>query len=347
MSSYQKQYYEILKKLVNNPLKKTDSRVGQTQSNFVEMMRVNLQKEFPLMEVKKIQFSNVLHELLWFISGDTNIKYLYDNKCNIWNDDAYRYYKENVSKQPNERLFNDDILSKEDFLKHVKAGTNGFGNMDKIYGYNWRKFNGKTDQLKNIINKLKKDPNNRRLIVSAHNPTDLENGNVGLPSCHNFFQFYTVPIPLRERLKYRPDVITTADIDVKNIDLEKVLDNNNVPKYYLNLWYNLRSQDYFLGNPYNVPSYSILNYIVGNMVNMVPNEIVTTMIDCHLYTEHLDAADEWMRRYEESEADDSEMYCKSKLYINKKIKSLDDIKFEDFTLTNYEPLSYIKTKLLT
>jgi len=345
MKSYQEQYYEILKRLINNPQKVVDSRIGKINSNFVETIRVDLKREFPLMDLKKIQFSNVLHELLWFIKGDTNIKYLYDNKCNIWNDDAYRYYVEKVNKSNNQsKLFQDEIFSKEDFLKCVSNGISGYGEMDKIYGYNWRRFNGQTDQLKNVIDGLEKNPNDRRLLITAHNPTDIENDEVGLPSCHNFMQFYTQPIPLIVRLKLAKK-FTMMYIDDENA--QKKLDELGVPKYYLNIWYNLRSQDFFLGNPYNVASYSILLYIIGNLVNMIPNELVSTMIDCHLYHEHIDAGNEWIKRYEINTSFHPEMYCHAEFNIKNKLTDIDNIKFDDFELNEYKPLDYIRAKLLT
>lgn len=339
MKSYQQQYYNILTKLVNMPTKTTDSRVGDTNSNFVDIIRINLQEEFPLMEIKKLKFNNILHELLWFISGNTNIKYLYDNNCHIWDDDAYRYYKDKVSKANNDSLFKSDILSKEEFLNNVKKGVTGFGEMDRIYGFNWRKFNGVTDQLSNVIKTLKTNPSDRRMIITGLNPTDIEQEIVGLPACHNMMQFYTKPLSYDDR---RMMIITKYGFGAYNNDDNP--DNYNIPEYYINLWYNVRSQDFFLGNPYNVASYSILLYIIGKITNMVPNELVTTMIDNHLYTEHIEPANEWLNRYENI---GDLGYCNSKLVINGDIKSIDDITFDKFELQNYKPNSYIKAKLLT
>lgn len=341
MKSYQEQYVEILENLLNFPDKKIKSRIGDVSSRFGETIRVELQREFPLMELKKIKFSNVLHELLWFINRDTNIKYLVDNDCNIWNDDAYRYYLEKTNKYiKNYSLFKHPIFSKEEFIEKIKNGEYGYGEMDRIYGKQWREFNGKTDQLMNCINTLKTNPDDRRMIVTAHNPTDIENNVVGLPSCHNMFQFYTVPMTRDERLFYYH--YSDKYVIVSENDDDEVLDIRDVPKYKLNIWFNLRSNDFFLGNPYNIASYALLCHIVGNFVNMIPNQLVCNIVDCHLYDEHKNAAVELLDRY----SDDS-TYCKSELLIKRNLESINDISFNDFKLINYNPQSYIKAKLLT
>ena len=342
--TYQDQYYNLLKKLIESPEKKVMTRNGEVNSLFFETMRINLKKEFPLMEIKKIKFSNVLHELLWFISGNTNIKYLYDNKCNIWNDDAYRYYLSKLKNNKEKTLFEYDVISKESFLILVKNGTYGFGDLDKVYGYNWRNFNGKTDQLLNAILLLKTDPHNRRILVSAHNPSDIEENVVGLPACHNMFQFYVSPLSLKERI----DIANFDFVGYRtNEQITELLDEFNVPKYKLNLWYNVRSQDIFLGNPYNVASYSILLHIVAKIVNMVPNEITTSMIDCHLYNDHIEPAKKWIERYENHMSYSNSTLCKSKLILKKNVNNINKLRFKDFELIDYNPYDYIYAKLLT
>jgi thymidylate synthase len=332
-------------------------------------MRVDLQKEFPLMDLKKIKFSNILHELLWFIHGDTHIKYLLDNECGIWTDDAYRYYKEKVAKHNETHiLFPATVASKEDFIQSAKNGNPLMGQLDRVYGKQWREFNGKTDQLQNCIKTLISNPDDRRMIVTAHNPTDLEDGIVGLPSCHNMFQFYTVPLSEEERetiaiergLSSKSDLAETVGVEAANAQyVERILDENNIPKHYLNIWFNLRSSDFFLGQPYNMASYALLCHIVANIVNMIPSQVVCTAIDCHLYEAHIPAAQEFLARYEkiledyhigetgiEQSASDV-TYCTSKLNIIRKLTSIDDVKAEDIQLFDYNPQSYIKAPLLT
>ena len=371
--SYQVQYADILDKLINEPRKKRPSRIGNIRSNFVELMRVDLTKEFPLMDLKKIKFSNILHELLWFIHGDTHIKYLIDNGCNIWTDDAYRYYCEQLTRKredyvelygdnPNlagktpDDLFNP--ISKEKFIKLAinGKGENHYGELDRVYGKQWREFNGKTDQLQKCINTLMTNPDDRRMIVSAHNPTDIEDEIVGLPSCHNMFQFYTIPLTFEERLKIKEE---KYPIDTDDLDTEEKLDRYKIPKFYLCTWFNIRSNDFFLGQPYNMASYALLTHIVANVVNMIPKEVVCTAIDCHLYEAHIDASEKYLKRFEKIMNDNhifgrgikttpsDVTYCKSKLHIKRDLKSIDDVTADDIKLIDYNPQSFIKAPLLT
>jgi len=393
--SYQQQYAEILRKLIYKPQKQTPSRVGDVRSRFVETIRVDLEKEFPLMEIKKVSFKNILVELLWFIKGETNIKFLADNNCNIWNDDAYRFYKQNyspfrfdnnvngLSKQLKIE-FNDDFeISKEKFVEKVKLGErivdqylqpneeNGkpfladkyawidtvykYGDMGRIYGFQWRNYNGSSDQLLNCIETLKTNPDDRRMIVTAHNPTDLESKDVALPSCHNYFQFYTVPLTADERAKLDPDYYSKITFET-DADIHKFADEKGLPSRKLSVYYNIRSNDFFLGQPYNTPSYALLLQMVSKVVNMIPSEVVCNAVDCHLYEAHLDAAKEWLERYDnrfQSESGNDEerqllfSYCRSNVKIKKDIKSIDEFTIDDFEIKNYTADKPIKAPLLT
>jgi thymidylate synthase len=381
--SYQSDYALILNDLINNPDKITDTRVGKARSNFCDTMRVNLDIEFPHMEIKKVSFKNVLVELLWFIRGETDIKYLVDNGCNIWNDDAYRYYKE---KFPNFAFIDD-----KEFILYVKSniqykGLNNyqFGDMGKIYGYNWRSYAGSVDQLQNCINTLNTNPDDRRMIVTSTNPEDIQNNEVGLPACHNYFQFYTSPYSIEERInlafhmmtpeqssKFLEKIKNNTEIKTVNVkfdtdnlekynypiryvqkvetpkvkrDYHEILDDAGVPRRSISLFYNMRSNDFFLGQPYNMSSYSILLNIVGNIVNMKPKYVVYNGVDNHLYEEHLDAATEFMTRYTKMEGD---TFCKSKLKIKRRLNSIDDLNIDDFELIDYNPQKSIKAPLLT
>lgn len=305
MGSYQRQYKEILDRLIKQPDKITSSRNGNVRSRFFETITIDMKMEFPLMDVKKLKVSNIVNELKWFLSGNTNIKFLRDGGCYIWDDDAYRYYNEKYVPMglPN--------ISKERFLELVdsggcvldKFGCYRYGDMDKIYGFNWNSFNGQTNQILNIVKTLKTDVNSRRMVVTAFNPTDIENNEVGLPACHNFFQFYVTP------------------------------GDNGVN--YLSLHFNMRSNDVFLGNPYNIASYGMLLYLIAKKVDMIPDKLCCSLIDCHLYEEHLDAALEWCDRYERENP--IERYCMAQIEI------VDD----DIIIKNYYPEPYIKAKLLT
>jgi len=351
LKSYQNQYADILLKLLKMPRKVGDSRIGKINSRFVETIRVDLRKEFPLMDIKWLKFSNILHELLWFVRGDNNIKYLADNECKIWNDDAYRYYNEKYVPLGCPEISKEDFIIKAMNSEQITITDDPYdkpykyGDLDRIYGKQWREFNGKTDQLQNCIHKLKTNPDDRRMIISGHNPTDLEDNIVGLPSCHNFFQFYTEEIPYEEK--------------------ELIAENrgcsiNDVEDRYINVWFNIRSNDWFLGQPYNMPSYSILLKMIGKLVNMIPKEVVCTAIDTHLYHKHIKPSDIWLNRFEHILDEyrigetgniltvDDVTFCRSKLNIkDKEYKSINDFEFNDFVLLDYEPQPYIKAELLT
>lgn len=402
--SYQYQYGDITFRLMENPKKIGDSRIGKINSNFVETIRIDLKKEFPIMDIKWIKFSNVVYELLWMLRGETNPKYLIENGCHIWTDDAYRYYKEKYSPHRKKVKLNKKIyfppletehtpennqlelfeldMSKKEFVKkilkdevikkyvgHSFAGDQymniyTFGQLDKIYGYQWRRFNGHTDQVQNVLDKLKSNPDDRRMIIIGHNPTDLENGDVGLPSCHNYMQFYTM-IGKDGRRK-------------------------------LSLHCHIRSNDWFLGQPYNTIQYALLVHIFAKLSDMDVDELVITATDAHLYHIHFEPAKIWLDRFDKinykhvfnidvgsipkDEIDEyikniikkfkkpisfdkedfflpiknpmeineiDNTYCKAKIEISGEQKSIDDFKFEDFILTNYKPQKYIKAELLT
>jgi thymidylate synthase len=358
---YQMQYAAITERLINNPNKVGDSRIGKINSRFAETIRIDLSKEFPLQDMKKIKPSNIIHELIWMIKGDTNIKYLVENGCHIWTDDAYRYYKEKYSiesERPNyanyiknqiEIPFDFDITKErfveksldEDYLQKYKPSQKNnwqydhtkdddldyvFGDLDRVYGIQWRSFNGKTDQLQNCINTLKTNPDDRRMIVTAHNPTDIEENNVGLPSCHNYFQFYT-----------------TINEDGSRT---------------LSTFVNIRSNDWFLGQPYNAAQYALLTHIIATIVGMDVGELVINSVDAHLYHAHFDAAKTWLDRYEQIQIDNYvgeqglnhdwfELFgCKAEICINQEI-DINNITADDIEITNYEPQGFIKAPLLT
>ncbi|ATZ18678.1 thymidylate synthase [Williamsoniiplasma somnilux] len=176
-----KQYLDVLKNVLENGIKKQDRTGTGTISLFATQARYDLREGFPLVTTKKVFYKGIFHELLWFIAGDTNIKYLVDNKVNIWNEWPYEAFKKSAD-------FNNESLA--EFVEKIKTNidfANKYGNLGPVYGKQWRNFNG-VDQLEWIINEIKKNPFSRRLIVSAWNPTEI--GQMALPPCHTMFQFY-------------------------------------------------------------------------------------------------------------------------------------------------------------
>lgn len=334
--TYQDQYALILEELLFSPYKTVESRNGKINSVFKRDISVDLTKEFPLMEIKWLKFSNILKELLWFYYGKSNIKELIENNCNIWNDDAYKYYNRKYVPLGCPEITKESFIIKTLNGERFRLGVNEYyvyGDMDRVYGVQWRDFNGKTDQISNVIETLKTNPESRRMVVTAHNPSDIEDNNVGLPSCHNMFQLYTIPISDDERYELyynKTNKRTTNESD---------LDKENIPRYYVNIWFNLRSNDWFLGQPYNMASYSILLYMIAQEVNMIPKFVESSIIDCHLYTEHIKPSKKWLERYANMKINSESTLCKSNLIM--------DVDFNKIRIDNYNPQSYIKAKLLT
>lgn len=237
-----KQYLELLEFVKNNGTLKENRTGINTISFFGTQTRYDLSKGFPILTTKKVNFKAIVHELLWFISGNTNIKYLVDNGVNIWNEWPYDNYKKTKAfKGETQEEFIEKIRNDVEFAKQ-------YGELGPVYGKQWRDFNG-VDQLKNVIEEIKSNPNSRRLIVSAWNPNDVK--NMLLPPCHSLFQFY-------------------------------VLDN----KLYCQLYQ--RSADLFLGVPFNIASYSLLMIMIANECNLELGEFVHSIGDCHIYENHID-----------------------------------------------------------
>lgn len=237
-----KQYLNLLRNVLENGEYKQDRTNTGTISLFGSQTRYDLSKHFPILTTKKVNFRAIVGELIWFINGNTNIKYLVDNGINIWNEWPYENYKKSSFYQ-NE--------TQAEFIEKIKNDdefANKWGNLGPIYGKQWRDFNG-VDQLKKIIEEIKKNYNSRRLIISSWNPCDVD--KMLLPPCHCFFQFYV---------------------------------SNN--KLSCQLYQ--RSADLFLGVPFNISSYSLLTIIIAKECGLEPGEFVHTIGDNHIYQNHLD-----------------------------------------------------------
>lgn len=388
---YQIQYYELLTDLLSNPDKEVKTRVGEARSKFSEKMKIDLRYEFPLMNIKQTSFKNIYVELLWFIKGDTNIKFLVDNGCNIWNDDAFRWYNEKYVKLGAPSVTKEEFIEKtkgEEIWLYRQPGDPSwptvdleknylykYGDLDIVYGRQWRAFGGKVDQLADAIKTLRTNPDDRRIIITAHNPADIADGNVGLPSCHNYMQFYTQPIDLNKRVQIAkergimtPQLDELADkyvfykfgkrkLEITSQVLGQINDLltlTGVPQRYISVLVNIRSNDYFLGNPYNIASYALFLSMVAQCVGMIPLTLSCEMVDCHLYTEHIPAANEWIGRFEEliqkatgDETGYNRFMCNAKLKLNPLITSIDQFTVADCSVEDYESLGKIAALLLT
>lgn len=261
-----KQYLQLLDHILTHGTDKSDRTGTGTRSVFGYQMRYDLADGFPLLTTKKIHLKSIIYELLWFLAGDTNVKYLQDNGVRIWNEWA----------DPD-------------------------GSLGHIYGYQWRSWpdynGGSIDQISQAIDDIRHNPDSRRIIVSAWNVADLPNMN--LPPCHAFFQFY-------------------------------VADGR------LSLQLYQRSADTFLGVPFNIASYALLLEMVAQVTGLKPGELVHTLGDAHIYRNHFDQVRLQLTR---------EPRPLPKLILNPEVKSIFDFKYDDFTLSDYDPHPHIPGKV--
>jgi thymidylate synthase len=234
-------------------------------------------------------WSSIVTELLWFLRGDTNIKYLVENGCNIWNGDAFKNYY----NKSHEFLGNWPD-TQEEFIQRIKTDdefARKWGDLGKIYGYQWRNWNDSIDQIQNLTNDLKTNPDSRRLMVNAWNVGELD--QMALPPCHYGFQVYTRELSQSERFTWYVNKIG-SHMHHDHIDQE--MDEYNVPKRAISLMFNMRSVDTFLGLPFNIASYGLLLEIIAKQVNMIPDELIGNLGDTHLYLNHIDQAREQISR---------------------------------------------------
>ena len=321
MNKLDQDYQQLLMDIMTNGVEKEDRTGTGTISVFGRQIRHNMQDGFPLLTTKKMAIKSVMTELKWFLKGFTNIKYLVDNNCNIWNGDAYKNYLNiyNYNFKDDDSI---EPLSMEEFIEDIKndqAFAAQWGELGPIYGQQWRQwtvsedtsYEGKyvwVDQIANLINDLKTNPDSRRLMVSAWNPGDQP--EMALPPCHYGFQVYTRP--------------STRD--------EKIV---NPGKYrVVSLMWNQRSVDTFLGLPFNIASYGMLLELIAKECNMIPGELIGNLGDVHLYKNHIKQA---------------KTQCSRQSYNLPKLTSLENVdilKGEfDYTIEYYESWPRIQAPL--
>jgi thymidylate synthase len=317
MNKIDKQYQDLLQDILDNGVVKQDRTGTGTVSVFGRQIRHKMSEGFPLLTTKKMPWKSIVTELLWFLRGDTNIKYLVDNGCNIWNGDAYKNYQIlMIGNEP------DKILSISDFIDKVKTDDNfakKWGDLGPIYGKQWRQWGtGETvtvghnglhtlvgekviDQIQNLINDLKTNPDSRRLMVNAWNVGELD--QMVLPPCHYGFQVYTRELSAGERwdlLKFAAGEdwynSYVEDLLAFGGGLSEEMELFKIPERAISLMWNQRSVDTFLGLPFNIASYGLLLEIIAQEVNMVPEELVGNLGDVHLYSNHIDQAKEQISR---------------------------------------------------
>ena len=297
MSNIEKQYQGILRKLVLYGSEKGDRTGTGTLSYFGGQIRHNMADGFPLLTTKRMAVKTMMTELKWFLKGDTNIKYLVDNGCNIWNGDAYKKY---CKAHPSE--YEDDMFTQEEFIEHIKEDESfakNWGELGPIYGKQWRLWKTNTvsiDQIQDLISELKTNPDSRRLMVSAWNVGELD--KMTLPPCHYGFQVYTRELSDKERYDYwfKNNYETGMEYNESNIPNFDDAYYTRTPKRSISLMWNQRSVDTFLGLPFNIASYGMLLTLLAEEVGMIPDELIGNLGDTHLYLNHIEQAKEQINR---------------------------------------------------
>jgi len=339
------QYLELLKDILENGCSKGDRTGTGTISVFGRQIRHKMSEGFPLLTTKKMYFKGVITELLWFLRGDTNIKYLLDNDCHIWDGDAWANYSKKVIANNLQLIPATDLpKTKEQFIEKIKTDqdfANTWGELGKVYGHGWRNWNDSIDQIANLIKDLKTNPDSRRLMVSAWNPSDLP--NQVLPPCHYGFQVYTRELSLPERMELweklpNKDVMDFPIGQLTDEQYHKVLTDIGVPERSISLMWSQRSIDSLLGLPFNIASYATLLEILAKEVNMVPDELIGNLGDCHIYSNHIEQVKEQISRTPYK-------LPTLKFEVTNLLENLMDWKPSDFSILNYESHPAIKAPL--
>jgi thymidylate synthase len=292
MNKLDDDYKGILAGCLHNGVEKKDRTGTGTLSVFGRQIRHKMKDGFPLLTTKKMAIKTLMTELKWFLKGDTNIKYLVDNNCRIWDGDAYKnFWRKNYTK------YHGNKLTPEEFIEKIKSNeefAKKWGELGPIYGKQWRKWSGNYpygfDQIYKLLEELKTNPDSRRLMVSAWNVEELN--QMVLPPCHYGFQVYTRELNLDERIEW----LNNNSLSKSSDWLEGHLDQMDVPKRAISLSWNQRSVDTFLGLPFNIASYAMLLTLIAHEVNMVPDELIGNLGDTHLYKNHIDQAQEQISR---------------------------------------------------
>jgi thymidylate synthase len=362
-----KQYLNLLTEILTKGVEKESGRANMPNTIGLSrgtILMENIEENFPLLTTKKMFLRGIVEELLWFLRGETNIKPLVDKDVNIWNGDAYRWYLKYCDGMgiEEERRF-----SMEEFIETIKAGhldrfskdSTGIpdyllgsvypiyrlGDLGKVYGYQWRNQNG-VDQIMDIIKEIKDNPYGRYKILDAWNKKDFP--EMALPPCHLLYQFIVRPMSATQREDYfaklhgfNEEQRWEMNPNATDEDVHKIMDEEGIPRFYLDLNMYQRSCDTFLGVPFNLASMSLLLLIIAKMSGMVAGDAFWIGGDTHLYVNHVSVVVEQLQR---------EPYQLPKLLIKKELKTLEDVlalTIDDFELVDYQCHPAIKAELFT
>jgi len=368
MNNLDKQYLELVNHILQFGYTKSDRTGTGTKSIFGWQIRHSMKEGFPLLTTKKMAWKTMVIELLWFLRGDTNIKYLVDNGCHIWDGDCYKAYRKTMtlsvnngydidrnSLKSNENGFSP--YTKEEFINKIKTDdefAKKWGDLGPVYGKQWRRWNNPIiledgsgegwykkpiDQIANAIHLLKTDPDSRRILVNSWNTGEIH--EMVLPPCHYSFQFYTRELSRSELNILYNKRRGVGEIDT-NYDVGTVIAKDpSIPRRAISLLWNQRSVDVGLGLPFNIASYALLLEIIAKEVNMVPEEVIGNLGDCHIYLNHEEGLKEQLTRIP---------------YELPKIKIQDEVEWKDggclpdysignFSLENYQSHPAIKLPL--
>ena len=356
-------YQALLRDILENGVEKKDRTGTGTLSVFGRQIRHKFKDgKFPLLTTKKVAFKTMVTELLWFLRGDTSIKYLLENDCNIWTGDCFANYQKEFKKLH----YHTAQMSKEEFIERIKTDeefVKKWGELGPIYGKQWRSWVGygshvqgsisastqlgKIDQITNLIKDLKANPDSRRLMVSAWNVGEID--SMVLPPCHYGFQVYTRELSVKERLffvnksneEYEKALSNKEQYESIGLDFEIALRSRmnelNVPTRAISLMWNQRSVDTGLGLSFNIASYSLLLIMIAKQVNMIPDELIGNLGDVHLYLNHVEPIKEQLTR---------EPYQLPTVKISDRVvNDISEYTLDDIILENYQSHPAIKIPL--
>jgi thymidylate synthase len=369
MNTIDKAYQNLLQDILENGIEKRDRTGTGTISVFGRQIRHKMSEGFPLLTTKKMAFKTMVTELLWFLRGETNIKFLLDYDCHIWDGDAYKnwknkgrdYWEEQVDGIFTSELGEDEVgkISMEWFINKIKTDdefAKKWGELGPIYGKQWRKWPsirrigienggmihkaypdyGDIDQIQNLINELKTNPDSRRLMVNAWNVGELD--QMVLPPCHYGFQVYTRELSEKERMDLYNKSNWNKDIFPSDVSgWNRLLDTYNIPTRAISLMFNMRSTDVGLGLGFNLASYGLLLMMIAKQVNMVPDELIYNGGDVHLYKNHIEPIKEQLNR---------EPYPLPIVKLSDRVvNDIADYTLDDIVLENYKSHPTIKMPL--